>query len=213
MGEVWTSKKKDSIDNEKRDPFQFVSVWLWSSRCCVHPYIFKKAWNMVFFHFKFLYANLRSGKGGTFMVGPGRPLASLRHWATALWLHGFSVQRTRNWKLKCCYFAFVFTLYCGPRAGPKNNLWFSINRSVGFLLALGGSGCKSAVHAISTLLFNGALSTCSHRKGISTTKAYKKHRSHFHKLKAMNISVDLSLVIRHRWSSFLSARLTLNACG
>jgi len=101
----------------------------------------------------------------------------------------------------------------GHEPGQKNNLWFSINRSVGFLLALGGSGCKSAVHAISTLLFNGALSTCSHRKGISTTKAYKKHRSHFHKLKAMNISVDLSLVIRHRWSSFLSARLTLNACG
>jgi len=23
---------------------------------------------------------LRGGKGGSFMVGPGRPLASLRHW-------------------------------------------------------------------------------------------------------------------------------------
>ena len=33
------------------------------------------------FHLKFLSANLRGGKGSTFMVGPGRHLASLRHWA------------------------------------------------------------------------------------------------------------------------------------
>jgi len=33
---------------------------------------------MIFFHFKFLL-NLRSGKGGTSMVGSGRHLASLRH--------------------------------------------------------------------------------------------------------------------------------------
>jgi len=31
------------------------------------------------FHFKFLQANFWVGKGGTFMVGPGRHLASLRH--------------------------------------------------------------------------------------------------------------------------------------
>ena len=29
------------IDNEKQDPFQFVSVWLWSSKCFITPYIFK----------------------------------------------------------------------------------------------------------------------------------------------------------------------------
>jgi len=34
---------------------------------------------MVFFHFKFLQANFRGEKGGNFMVGPGRHLASLRH--------------------------------------------------------------------------------------------------------------------------------------
>jgi len=46
-------QKKDSIDNEKQDPFQFVSVWFWSSRCCFHPYIFsfilnsgKQIWEM-----------------------------------------------------------------------------------------------------------------------------------------------------------------------
>jgi len=33
---------------------------------------------MIFLHFKFL-SNLRDGKGGTFMVDPGRILASLRH--------------------------------------------------------------------------------------------------------------------------------------
>jgi len=33
--------------------------------------------NIIFFHFKFLEANLRGGKGGTFMVGPGRHFASL----------------------------------------------------------------------------------------------------------------------------------------
>ena len=32
------------------------------------------------FHLKSLQANLRGGKGGTFMIGPGRHLASLRHW-------------------------------------------------------------------------------------------------------------------------------------
>jgi len=35
---------------------------------------------MVSFHFKFLQEHFRGGKGGTFMVGPGRPLASLRHY-------------------------------------------------------------------------------------------------------------------------------------
>jgi len=35
---------------------------------------------MIFFHFNFLQANLRSGRGGTFMVGPERHLALLRHW-------------------------------------------------------------------------------------------------------------------------------------
>jgi len=29
------------IDSEKQNPFQFVSVWLWSSRCFINPYIFK----------------------------------------------------------------------------------------------------------------------------------------------------------------------------
>jgi len=28
--------------------------------------------NIIIFHFKFLQADLRGGKGGTFMVGPGR---------------------------------------------------------------------------------------------------------------------------------------------
>jgi len=32
------------------------------------------------FHFKFLQGNLRGRNGGTFVVGPGRHLASLRHW-------------------------------------------------------------------------------------------------------------------------------------
>jgi len=31
------------------------------------------------FHVKFVYANLWSEKGSTFMVGPGRHLALLRH--------------------------------------------------------------------------------------------------------------------------------------
>jgi len=34
---------------------------------------------MGFFHFKFLQANVRGEKGGNFVVGPGRHLASLRH--------------------------------------------------------------------------------------------------------------------------------------
>ena len=35
---------------------------------------------MVFLHFNILSANLSGGKGGTFMVNPGRHLTSLRHW-------------------------------------------------------------------------------------------------------------------------------------
>jgi len=45
--------KTHTIDNEKQDSFQFVSVWLWSSRCFVHLYIFKQALNTIF-RFKFL---------------------------------------------------------------------------------------------------------------------------------------------------------------
>jgi len=37
---------------------------------------------MVFFHSKFLQANFRGEKGGDFMVGPGRHLASLHHWGS-----------------------------------------------------------------------------------------------------------------------------------
>ena len=29
------------IDNEKQDPFQFVSVWLWSSKRIINLYIFE----------------------------------------------------------------------------------------------------------------------------------------------------------------------------
>jgi len=39
---------------------------------------------MIFFHSKFFYANSWGRKGGTFMVGPGRHLASLRHYLTPL---------------------------------------------------------------------------------------------------------------------------------
>jgi len=35
-------KAKLIIDNEKQDPFQFASVWLWSSRCFSNPYILNK---------------------------------------------------------------------------------------------------------------------------------------------------------------------------
>ena len=35
------------------------------------------------FHLKFLKANLRGGKGETFMVGPGRDSDLLRHWSCA----------------------------------------------------------------------------------------------------------------------------------
>jgi len=35
---------------------------------------------MIFSHFQFLQENVRGGKGGTFMVGPGRHLTLLRHW-------------------------------------------------------------------------------------------------------------------------------------
>jgi len=34
---------------------------------------------MIFFHFNFLQANLKGGKGGSFMFGPGQHLALLRH--------------------------------------------------------------------------------------------------------------------------------------
>jgi len=37
---------------------------------------------MIFFHLKFLQANLRGGKGGTFMVAPDD--TSPRHWSLVL---------------------------------------------------------------------------------------------------------------------------------
>jgi len=42
--------------------------------------------------------------------------------ATALRLHDFNVQRTMNWKLKCCFFACVVTLFCGPWVGPGRKI-------------------------------------------------------------------------------------------
>jgi len=43
MRKVATKRKMVGliIDNEKKDSFQFVSVWLWSSKCFINPYIFK----------------------------------------------------------------------------------------------------------------------------------------------------------------------------
>ena len=41
--------------------------------------LFLEARNMVFFHFKFLLVNLRSGKCGIFIARAGRHLASIRH--------------------------------------------------------------------------------------------------------------------------------------
>jgi len=40
-----------------------------------------------------------------------------------------------------------------------------------------------------TPLFNGTPNICSHRKVISTKKAYVRYCSHFDKLEAMNISL------------------------
>jgi len=68
-----------------------VSVWLWSSRCFSNPYIFEKARNLTFFHFKFLW-NLRGRKDGIFMVRPRRHLASLRHWVSVLQIWSIQVQ-------------------------------------------------------------------------------------------------------------------------
>jgi len=41
--------------------------------------ISSNARNMVYFLFKILLANFRGEKGSSFMMGPGRHLASLRH--------------------------------------------------------------------------------------------------------------------------------------
>jgi len=43
MRKVATRRKKVRLinDNEKQDHFQFVSAWLWSSKCFINPYIFK----------------------------------------------------------------------------------------------------------------------------------------------------------------------------
>ena len=68
-------KVRPIIENTKQGPFQFVSVWFWCSRCFYIPYIFTKreTWSL-------LQANLRGENGGTFVVGPGWHLASLRNW-------------------------------------------------------------------------------------------------------------------------------------
>jgi len=43
---------------------------------------------VVFSHFKFFQANFRGEKGGNFVVGPGRHLASLRHWFEENFIEG-----------------------------------------------------------------------------------------------------------------------------
>jgi len=35
-------KTRPIIENKKQDQFQFVSLWIWRSRCFVIPYIFEK---------------------------------------------------------------------------------------------------------------------------------------------------------------------------
>ena len=47
-----------------------------------------------------------------------------------------------NWKQVLLH-GFEVMVYYGPRAGPENKLWFSIDGSGGFLLAHGGPDCKS----------------------------------------------------------------------
>ena len=49
------------------------------------------------------------------------------------WLHGFGGQRSMNWKLKYCYFAFEVTLYYGPRVVPETIMagtFLAINRQL-----------------------------------------------------------------------------------
>jgi len=75
---VSSRKSKTHHRQWKTTHIQFGSVWLWFSRCFVNT-ILKYARNIIFLHLKFLKANLRGRKGGTFMVSPGRHLASLRH--------------------------------------------------------------------------------------------------------------------------------------
>jgi len=59
------------MENEKQDPFQFASAWLWCSRCFINPYVFKWARKVVFFHSKFLQANFRRKKGAILWWAPG----------------------------------------------------------------------------------------------------------------------------------------------
>jgi len=59
------------INNEKQDPFQFVSVWLWVSRCCINPYILSTKHDLPFLIFVSKFEGWK-----------GRHLASLRHRAT-----------------------------------------------------------------------------------------------------------------------------------
>jgi len=60
--------------------FAHFSFFFCDLQVAFNSYILKQARNMIFFYFKFLKANFRGGKGVTFIVGPGRHLASLRHW-------------------------------------------------------------------------------------------------------------------------------------
>jgi len=70
-----------TIENEKQDPFQFVSVWFWCSRCFRIPYVFNKH-ETRFLSFLIVVGlgKFERWKGRHFMVGSWQHLISLRHW-------------------------------------------------------------------------------------------------------------------------------------
>ena len=61
-------RKSKTHNREKQDPFKFVSVWFWCSRCFNITYIFTyhshETWSS--FILKYLLENLSGGKGGTY---------------------------------------------------------------------------------------------------------------------------------------------------
>jgi len=72
MRKVATSRKRKTHNRQsKTKPISVCECLIVIFKMLCSCFIFKQARNMIFFHFIFLSANLRGGKGGTLMVGPG----------------------------------------------------------------------------------------------------------------------------------------------
>jgi len=134
MRKVATRRKKVRLLNvsDKQDHFQFVSVWLWSSKCFINPYIFKYKHETWYSLILILVSKFAGRKGRHFNGGPR---TAQPHCATVR-----KASQSLQWKRK---------IQCGNSCGRMLTL-FEIVAAVYFCIWCGNvvpTSLFSALHS------------------------------------------------------------------